>query len=177
MKEVIKWAQMTMTVTQQVQKETVNWKRQQSYDFKKEDKIWLNLKNIHMNCLCKKFDAKNVKYIIVKKISSHFFCLNTLSGIYNMFHSVMLQSAAMNALSSQCTIDSQLLSQIVSYEEEFEIKKILKKRFVWHREEFKKKYLIKWVSYIWLTWELTFTLKDTVTLNQWELMQPEVTRS
>jgi len=83
-----------------------------------------------MNCLCKKFDAKNVKYIIVKKISSHFFCLNTLSGIYNMFHSVMLQSAVMNALSSQCTIDSQLLSQIVSYEEEFEIKKILKKRFV-----------------------------------------------
>ena len=47
MKEVTKWAQMTMTVTQQIQKETVNQKRQQSYNFKKEDKIWLNLKNIH----------------------------------------------------------------------------------------------------------------------------------
>jgi hypothetical protein len=43
--------------------------------------------------------------------------------------------------------DSQPSSQIVSDEEEFEIKKILKKRFVWHKEEFKKKYLIKWVSY------------------------------
>jgi len=42
----------------------------------------------------------------------------------------MLQSAAMNALSSQCMTDSQPLSQIVSDEEEFEIKKILKKRFV-----------------------------------------------
>jgi biopolymer transport protein ExbB/TolQ len=90
MKEVTEWAQMTMTVTQQIQKEVMNQKRQQSYDFKKEDKIWLNLKNIHTDCLCKKFDAKNVKYIIVKKISSHSFCLNTLSDIHNVFHSVML---------------------------------------------------------------------------------------
>ncbi len=143
MKEATEWAHMTMTVTQQIQKETVNWKRQQSYNFKKEDKVWLNLKNIHTDHLCKKFDAKNVKYIIVKKISSHSFCLNTLSGIHNVFHSVMLQSAAMNALSSQCMTDSQPSPQIVNNEEEFEIKKILKKKFVWHREEFKKKYLIK----------------------------------
>ncbi len=177
MKEATEWAQMTMALTQQIQKETVNQKRQQSYDFKKEDKIWLNLKNIHTDHLCKKFNAKNDKYTIVKKINSHSFCLNTLSGIHNMFHSVMLQSAAMNALSSQCTTDSQLSSQIVSNEEEFEIEKILKKRFIWCREEFKKKYLMKWVSYTWLTWELTFILKDTVALNQWELMQPELTKS
>jgi len=130
MKEATEWAQMTMAVTQQVQKETVNQKRQQSYNFKKEDKVWLNLKNIHMNCLCKKFDAKNVKYTIVKKISSHSFCLNTLSGIHNVFHSVMLQSAAMDALPSQRMTDPQPLSQIVSNEEEFEIKEILKKRFI-----------------------------------------------
>jgi len=119
-----------MAVAQQIQKETVNQKRQQSYDFKKEDKIWLNLKNIHTDHLCKKFDAKNVKYTIVKKISSHSFCLNTLLSIHNVFHSVMLQSAAMNAFSFQCMTDPQPLSQIVSNEEEFEIKKILKKRFV-----------------------------------------------
>jgi len=55
----------------------------------------------------------------------------------------MLQSAVMNALSSQCTTDLQPSPQIVSNEEEFEIKKILKKRFVQHKEGFKKKYLIK----------------------------------
>jgi hypothetical protein len=54
----------------------------------------------------------------------------------------MLQSAVMNALSFQCTTDSQPSSQIVN-DEEFEIEKILKKRFVQHRKEFKKKYLIK----------------------------------
>jgi len=151
MKEVTEWAQMTMTVTQQIQKEVMNQKRQQSYNFKKEDKIWLNLKNIHTDCSCKKFNVKNVKYIIVKKISSHSFCLNTSLSIHNVFHSVMLQSAVMNALSSQCTTDLQFLSQIVSNKEEFEIKKILKKRFVWHRKEFKKKYLMKWVSYTQLT--------------------------
>jgi len=130
MKEVSEWAQMTMTVTQQIQKETANQKRQQSYDFKKEDKVWLNLKNIYTDHLCKKFDVKNVKYIIVKKINSHSFCLNTLLNIHNVFHSVMLQSAVMNTLSSQCMTDSQPLSQIVSDEEEFEIKKILKKKFI-----------------------------------------------
>jgi len=130
MKEVTKWAQMTMTVTQQIQKKTVNWKRQQSYNFKKEDKVWLNLKNICTDHLCKKFNVKNVKYTIVKKINSHFFCLNTLLSIHNVFHSVMLQLTVMNTLSSQCITDSQFLSQIVSDEEEFEIKKILKKRFI-----------------------------------------------
>jgi len=55
----------------------------------------------------------------------------------------MLQSAVMNALSFQCTTDSQPLSQIVSDKEEFEIKKILKKKFIQHKEEFKKKYLMK----------------------------------
>jgi len=55
----------------------------------------------------------------------------------------MLQSAVMNALSFQCMTDSQPLSQIVSNEEEFEIEKILKERFIQHKEEFKKKYLIK----------------------------------
>jgi len=42
----------------------------------------------------------------------------------------MLQSAVMNALSSQCMTDSQPSSQIVSDEEEFKIEEILKKRFV-----------------------------------------------
>jgi len=143
MKEVTEWAQITMTVTQQVQKKTANWKRQQSYNFKKEDKIWQNLKNIHTDCSCKKFDVKNVKYIIVKKISLHFFCLNTSLNIYNVFHSVMLQSVVMNALSSQCITDSQSLSQIVSDKKEFEINEILRKKLIQQREESKKKYLIK----------------------------------
>jgi hypothetical protein len=39
-------------------------------------------------------------------------------------------SAAIDSLSSQCMTDSQSSSQIVSDEEEFEIKKILKKKFI-----------------------------------------------
>jgi len=60
-----------------------------------------------------------------------------------VFHSVMLQSAVRNTLSSQYMTDLQPSLQIVSDEEEFEIKKILKKKFVQHKEEFKKKYLMK----------------------------------
>ena len=130
MKKATEWAQMTMTVTQQVQKKMMNQKRQQSYNFKKRDKVWLNLKNIHTDHSCKKFDAKNVKYTIVKKISSHFFCLNTLSGIHNVFHSVMLQSAVMNAFFSQYMTDLQPSPQIVSDEEEFKIDKILREKLI-----------------------------------------------
>ncbi len=166
MKEATEWAQITMTVTQQIQKKTVNWKRQQSYNFKKEDKVWLNLKNIHTDHSYKQFDVKNVKYIIVKKISLHFFCLNTLLSIHNVFHSVMLQSAVMNALSSQCMTDSQSSSQIVSDEEEFEIDKILRKKLIQQRKESKKKYLIKWINYTWPTWESASALQNTVTMNQ-----------
>jgi hypothetical protein len=77
----------------------VNWKRQQSYDFKKEDKIWLNLKNIHTDCLCKKFDAKNVSTSLLRR-SAHISSVWTHLSIHNVFHSVMLQSAVMNALFS-----------------------------------------------------------------------------
>jgi len=42
----------------------------------------------------------------------------------------MLQLTAIDLLFSQCTTDLQPLSQIVSDEEEFEIKKILKKKFI-----------------------------------------------
>ncbi len=55
----------------------------------------------------------------------------------------MLQSAVMNALSSQHTTDLQSSPQIVSDEKEFEINKILRKKLIQQREEFKKKYLIK----------------------------------
>jgi len=55
----------------------------------------------------------------------------------------MLQSAVMNALSSQCMTDSQPSSQIVNDEEEFEIDKILRKKLIQQRRESKKKYLIK----------------------------------
>jgi hypothetical protein len=152
----------------------MNQKRQQSYDFKKEDKIWLNLKNIHMNCLCKKFDAKNVSTSLLRR-SAH------ISSVWT--HWVFIMCFTQSCFSQQSWTfllsvwQTAISSQIVSNEEEFEIKKILKKRFIWHKEEFKKKYLIKWVSYTWLTWELTSVLKDTVMLNQWKLMQPEVTRS
>jgi len=55
----------------------------------------------------------------------------------------MLQSAVINALTSQCMTDLQSSSQIVSDEEEFEIDKILRKKLVQQKEEFKKKYSIK----------------------------------
>jgi len=56
---------------------------------------------------------------------------------------MVVTSAVMNTLSFQHMTDLQFSSQIVSDEEEFKIEKILKKRFIQCRKEFKKKYFIK----------------------------------
>jgi len=113
MKEATEWAQMAMAVAQEAQEETSNRKRQQSYDFKEGDKVWLNLKNVRTDRPCKKFDVKNAKYTILKKVSSHAFRLDTPPGIHNVFHSVMLRPAAEDPLPSQRTIDPQPPPHIV----------------------------------------------------------------
>lgn len=172
MKEATEWAQMAMAVAQQAQEETANRKRQQSYDFKEGDKVWLNLKNVRTDRLCKKFDVKNAKYTIVKKISSHAFRLNTPPGIHNVFHSVMLRPAAEDPLPSQRTIDPQPPPHIVGEEDEYEVEEILKERIVQRRGGPKKKYLVKWQGYAKPTWEPASALEDTVALEKWCLAHP-----
>ncbi len=109
----------------------------------KGDKVWLNLKNIRTDRPCKKFDAKNAKFTIIEKISSHSFRLDTPPGIHNVFHSMMLWPAAVDPLPSQRAADPQPPPQIVGDEEEFEVEEILREKLVRRRGGAKKKYLVK----------------------------------
>jgi len=55
----------------------------------------------------------------------------------------MLQSAVMNAFFSQCMIDLQFSSQIVNNEKDFEMNKILRKKLIQQKREFKEEVLNK----------------------------------
>jgi hypothetical protein len=71
----------------------------QSFEqFKIGNKVWFNLKNIATDRPYKKLNWKNAKYIIMEMVDSYAVRLNTPSGIYNVFHVILLRKAANNLL-------------------------------------------------------------------------------
>ena len=56
--------------------------------------MWLNLKNITIDRLCKKLNWKNAKYTVLEIIFSHSYRLDTLPGIHDVFYASLLKCAA-----------------------------------------------------------------------------------
>ena len=168
LKEAEKWAQSAMTISQQEQEKMVNQMRQQATAFKVRDKIWLNLRNVCTTQSSKKLNDKHIKYTVTEMIDSHSFCLNTLSGIYNVFHSDKLHLAASDPFLSQQTDDSHPPPEIVNGEEEYEIEKILEHHMRRRGRGNLRKYLMKWSDYVRLTWESVTLLKNTAVLISYE---------
>ena len=136
-----------MTISQQEQKEMMNQIRQQVTVFKIRDKIWLDLRNVHMTQSSKKLNDKHVKYTVTEMIDSHSFCLNILSGIHNVFHSDKLCLAASDPFLSQQTDDSHPPPEIINGEEKYEIEKILEHHTRRRGRGNLREYLMKWSGY------------------------------
>ena len=168
LKETEKWAQSVITISQQEQKKTVNWIRQQITVFKVRDKIWLDLRNVHTTQSSKKLNDKHIKYTVTEMIDSHSFCLNTLSGIYNVFHSDKLHLAASDPFLSQQTDDSHPPPEIINGEEKYEIEKILEHHMRRRRRRNLREYLMKWSGYARSIWESVTLLKNTAVLILYE---------
>ena len=168
LKETEKWAQSAMTISQQEQEEMVNQMRQQITAFKMRDKIWLDLRNVHTTQPSKKLDDKHAKYTVTEMIGSHSFCLNTLSGIHNVFHSDKLHLTASDPFLSQQTDDSHPPPEIINGEEKYEIEKILEHCTRRRGRRNLREYLMKWSGYVRLTWEPVTLLKNTAVLTLYE---------
>ena len=90
--------------------------------------MWLNLKNITINRPCKKLDWKNTKYTVLKIISSHNYRLNTPPGVHNVFYASLLKRAATDPFPNQRQDNLRPPAIMVDREEEWEVKRILRKR-------------------------------------------------
>lgn len=100
LKNTQKWTQSAITAAQQIMKKVINCCWQQASSFKVKDKVWLSLKNIHTDWSAKKLNAKQAKFTVTEIVGSHFYKLNMLSEIHNVFHSKLLWLALYDFLNS-----------------------------------------------------------------------------
>ena len=121
------------------------------------DCVWLNLKNVITDRLCKKFDWKNVKYTVLEVISSHSYRLDTPPGIYNVFHASLLKRAAADPFLNQHQDDLRPPVIMMDREEEWEVERILRKRV----KSRQRQVLVKWKGYLSPTWEPAVALINT----------------
>ena len=119
--------------------------------------MWLNLKNITTERLCKKLDWKNVKYMVLDIISSYNYRLDTPPGIHNVFHASLLKRVTADPFPNQRQGDSRPPVIMVDGEEEWEVERILRKR----TRSRQRQVLVKWKGYLNLMWEPTAALADT----------------
>ena len=119
--------------------------------------MWLNLKNVTTDKLCKKLDWKNAKYTVLKVIFSHSYKLDTPPGIHNVFYASLLKRAAADPFPNQCQDNLQPPVIIVDGEEKWEMERILRKRTKGRQRQV----LIKWKRYLTPTWESTEALVST----------------
>ena len=145
LQNVSEFIQMTMTAAQQLQEKYIN----KSWDFSEQynvrDKVWLNLHNVKMNWSSKKLNACQQKFMILKQINSHAYCLNIIS-IHSVFSVYLLKSISSDLFSSQLHAANMSLAILIDRHEEWEIENILDEQII-NRDKDKKsikKYKIKW---------------------------------
>ena len=105
--EALSWAQASAAYAQQEAERQANKQRSPAPTYKKDDKVWLSLRNITTDRPNKKLDWKNAKYTVLEVIGTHAVRLNTPPGIHPVFHVDLLRPAATDPFPSQQSDDPQ----------------------------------------------------------------------
>jgi hypothetical protein len=125
LREAIDWAQAAITSAQAQQEEQTNQWRQAAPTYKKDDWVWLNLRNVRTQRPSKKLDWLHARYQVVNVPSPHTVRLNVPTGIHPVFHVELVRPAATDPFPSQIIDDTQPPPLIIDGEEEYEVEQIL----------------------------------------------------
>jgi hypothetical protein len=128
---------------QQEAERQANKQRSPASTYKKDDKIWLSLRNIITDRPNKKLDWKNAKYIVLEVISTYAVRLNIPPEIYLVFHINLLQPAATDLFPSQLSDDPQPPAIQVEEEDEYQVEEILSERRIRRGKGFQHQYKVK----------------------------------
>ena len=147
-REIIEWAQTSMTTAQQSQENYANHKWNAAMHYKINDKVWLDLQNIKINRSMKKLDICHMKFTVLKCIESHAYQLNMLFEIKNVFHIYLFWSAHEDSFLSQIQTDWQLLSIIINNNnnnknKKYTVKRIIDKQTVNIKQSCQQEFLVK----------------------------------
>jgi transposase InsO family protein len=181
LKEAMQWANASLSFTQQESERQANRRRSPAPIYKKDDLVWLNLKNIRTDRPCKKLDWKNAKYRVLEVKGTHTVKLDVPKGIHPVFHVDLIRPAGRDKLPSQPHDESLPPAIQIDGEDEYMVESILDKALIrrgrngsairkgkgvrWH-------YLVKWSGYLKPTWEPVEALADTVAAEAWETKHP-----
>ncbi|OKO99443.1 Transposon Ty3-I Gag-Pol polyprotein, partial [Penicillium subrubescens] len=86
LREATDWAQAAIASAQALQEEQANRRRQAAPVYKKDDWVWLNLRNVRTQRPSKKLDWLHARYRVVDVPSPFTVRLNVPTGIHPVFH-------------------------------------------------------------------------------------------
>ena len=171
LKDAQEFAQYSMVVAQQSQEHYANKHRETPASFQTGDKVWLNLKNISTDKLCKKLDWIHAKYTVTRTFrnSPHFYELDVPKGIHKKFHVSLLRPAATDSLPSQQQDDTQPPAvRTPDGDDEHGVESILCCRTKRVGRGRRREALVKWTGYADPTWIPLDDLEETMALDQFE---------
>ena len=129
-RKITEWAQTSMTMIQQFQKNYINHEWNAATYYKVDDKVWLDLQNIKTDKLMKKLDICHMKFTILEHVESYTYQLNMLLRIENIFHIYLLWSAHENSFLNQIQTNWQLLLIVINDNNDNENEKYTVERII-----------------------------------------------
>jgi transposase InsO family protein len=168
LREATDWAQAAIASAQAQQEEQTNRRRQAAPTYRKDDWVWLNLRNVRTQRPSKKLDWLHARYQVVDVPSPHTVRLNVPTGIHPVFHVDLVRPAATDPFPSQIMDDTQPPPLLVNGEEEYEVERILAVRRRKIGRGYRDEALVKWSGWARETWTKLDFVQDCAALDDFE---------
>ncbi|KAJ5472084.1 hypothetical protein N7539_008653 [Penicillium diatomitis] len=168
LREATDWAQAAIASAQDYQEEQANRRRQAAPVYKKDDWVWLNLRNVRTQRPSKKLDWLHARYRVLDVLSPFTVRLDVPTGIHPVFHIELVRPAATDPFPSQIIDDTQPLPPLIDGEEEYEVERILAVRRRKIGREYRDEALVKWTGWVEPTWQRLDLVQNCAALDAFE---------